>query len=173
MDTENKNTEKKEEIKETDPLSSLEEVGIPENLVTDEDAEELLRWMMGLTSSPPKSIQKLMSNLATKLNVAMATLVTMNLSRMKTLSNFLQQSEEYVFDKSKIASMEDEDIVALYEKANKSLNSTMEFTRKFIVQNKDSLQGGSKEIDEIKELLSTLPVDKIKEISEKIEKGEL
>lgn len=151
----------------------LSQVHLPENLVSPEDAEDLLKWMMGMTTEPPATIQKLTVNLAKKLNVAMAYLITMNVSRMKDLSVFMKTAEDYLFDEQKLANMEDEQIASLYMKSAKVLDSTLEFCRKFIVQNKHDFDESFAEADRVKVLLSTLPADKLKSLADKIEKGDI
>ena len=57
--------------------------------------------------------------------------------------------------------------------ANKTLNQALEFTRKFMLQNKESLTPDDNTVDEVKTLLSQLPVDRLNRIADAIAKGEI
>jgi len=155
--------------------AELKEAGFSKDdvMVSEEDVEKLLKWMLGLAEEPPASIQKMLVNLTKKLNVAMAQVVTMNVSRLYKLTNFVTKAEMTLFDDKNILEGDKETLNEHYVKAENSLRSTLDFVRKFIIQNKETLEEAGKEVDELKDLLLRLSPEKLKEIEEKIKKDEI
>lgn len=146
---------------------------VPENLVTEKDAEEFFKWIIGVSKTPPQSIQRIITNIAQKINVAMGYLITLNLSRADHVSKFMKKAEEELFDVNKIYTNDMDENKELYELANKALKDNLEWTRKFISQNKEGLEDAGESVDTLKALLLSLPKDKLEWLLEQLKTGKL
>lgn len=155
---------------------NMEDIEVmPDKLITEEDSKELFKWMMGMTSEPPEAVQKIAANMATKINIAMGYVIAMNLKRIDHLSKFMKETEDYLFDASHmIANEEDKDkMLEYYESAGKQMKSALEWTRKYVYQNKKELKEAGKRVDKLKSLLMSLPHDKLDVLIQVMEKGNI
>lgn len=161
---------KEEDIMES--VAELQKSVVPEELISDTDAQEYIKWVLGLVQEPPSSLERLINNLSNKLNMGMAHILAMNMQRSNKLVSYMRAAEDVLFDEKNILNKDEDAIKELYDKASKTLNSTLEFTRKYVSQNKDNLKAGG-ESDKIKDMLLTLPQSKLENIAKKLENGEL
>lgn len=158
---------------ESSNLASLVQDEMQRELSTStaEAQAEFFNWVTGQISDPPDSVKRVVSNITQKINVTMGYLTAMNLSRMNRISNFMAVAEEELFSSTRVASMSPEELSKMYDRAQKILATSMDFSRKFIFQNKDL--DASTEVDEIKTLLGSLPPDRLKQLKEFLERGAL
>lgn len=145
---------------------------LPDKLITEEDSKELFKWMMGMTSEPPEAVQKIAANMATKINIAMGYVIAMNLKRIDHLSKFMKDTEDYLFDAQQLIRADNkDDMLKYYQTAGMQMKDALEWTRKYVYQNKKELKEAGKRIDKIQSLLMTLPKDTLESLIDSLEKG--
>lgn len=154
------NQETTKEVAETN-----EEV---KQVMTQEDIKEFMDYVVGTNTTPPESLNKMMNNLVTKLSMSLGYNIVAGMARQAELSDFIQESEKYIFDKNQLSSLDLDQMIALHDKAEKSMMSYLEFQRKFILQNKDSFKIDNSPQQRLLDKLMTLPPDKINSIIDKI-----
>lgn len=139
----------------------------------DEASQEAYwRWLSGESKDPPDVVKRVITNLAQKINITQGYLTAVSLSRMNRLSVFLQRAEETIFNPDLLASMSTADILELYEAGQKIYQSSMENSRKFIYQNKQTMEELEKPVDELKQALLNMPPEKLARIRKIIEEAE-
>lgn len=147
---------------------------LPSDLLSEDDKVELFQWMMGQSVETPAAVQKIATNLATKINIMMGYIITRNLSRIDRLINFMEDSEEYLFDSEELINMDDrEDMLEYYKAAGGQMKDMLEWTRKYVYQNKQDLKEAGQTVDKLKSLLMALPQDVLTELIEHLEKGKV
>lgn len=137
-----------------------------------ESQESYWRWLSGETKEPPEVVKRVITNLAQKINVTQGYLTAVSLSRMNRLSVFLQRAEETIFNPDLLGSMDTEEILNLYEAGQKIYQASMENSRKFIYQNKQTMEELEKPVDELKQALLNMPPEKLARIRKIIEEAE-
>lgn len=135
------------------------------------DQEAYWRWLSGQESEPPQAVKQVVTNLAQKINMTQGYLTAVSLSRMNRLSDFLKQAEELIFNPERLTSMSTEEILNLYDVGQKIYQSSMESSRKFVFQNKETLQDLEKPADELRQMLLSLPPNKLEKIRSIIEEA--
>nr|DAY17831.1 MAG TPA: hypothetical protein [Caudoviricetes sp.] len=113
-------------------------------------------------------------DLLERLNIGLGLSVVEQLSRRKTLENFVKEAETYLFDPARIPNMDYEEVSKLLAQANKNLFEINEFSRKFIVHNKELLYQDvepeeKNTISDLTRLLSNMPQDKLERVAKAIE----
>lgn len=145
---------------------------LPDKLITEEESMEMFKWMMGMTPEPPEAVQRISSNMATKINIAMGYVIAMNIKRIDHLSKFMKESEDYLFDANQLINEDDKDtMIKYYEIAGSQMKSALEWTRKYVYQNKKELKEAGKRIDKLQSLLMTLPQETLESLIDSLEKG--
>lgn len=140
------------------------------NLLTDEESAELVQWMAGIQGEPPDALKKILNNIAYKLSWAMAYQIVELLSRIQKTSKALRTIEDKIFNETYLQSLEPGSaaLLDIYDRAVRCQENQLEFIRKFIVQNKDTLADLNNDVDEVKELLSQLPAAKLAKLKTKL-----
>lgn len=147
---------------------------LPSDLLSEDDKVELFQWMMGQTVETPAAVQKIATNLATKINIMMGYIITRNLSRIDSLINFMEDSEDYLFDAEELINMDDrEDMLEYYKAAGGQMKDMLEWTRKYVYQNKQDLKEAGQTVDKLKSLLMALPQDVLTDLIDHLEKGKM
>ncbi len=134
-----------------------------------EQQQAFFQWISGQVMDPPDAVRRVVTNLSQKINMAMGYLTTINLSRMTRISDFMEAAEQELFSVGRVESMDNEQLLELYGQAQKILSTSMDFSRKFLFQNKDMLD--MSEVDEIRTLLGNLPPDRLKDLRKFLEQG--
>jgi thymidylate synthase len=166
--------EKKKRQKAFDNLDPADFDDLPSDLLSEDDKVELFQWMMGQSVETPVAVQKIATNLATKINIMMGYIITRNLSRIDSLINFMEDSEDYLFDAEELINMDDrEDMLEYYKAAGGQMKDMLEWTRKYVYQNKQDLKEAGQTVDKLKSLLMALPQDVLTDLIEHLEKGKI
>ena len=103
----------------------------------------------------------------------MCAIIASNMRRAINLLNYIEKVERTIYSEENANLPYSDDLKTDYMNANKTLNQALEFTRKFMLQNKESLTPDDNTVDEVKTLLSQLPVDRLNRIADAIAKGEI
>jgi len=166
--------EKKKRQKAFDNLDPADFDDLPSDLLSEDDKVELFQWMMGQSVETPVAVQKIATNLATKINIMMGYIITRNLSRIDSLINFMEDSEDYLFDAEELINMDDrEGMLEYYKAAGGQMKDMLEWTRKYVYQNKQDLKEAGQTVDKLKSLLMALPQDVLTDLIEHLEKGKI
>lgn len=114
--------------------SDLENMGFTGN-----DQKSFVRWVMGQAPTPPEVVDKIVTNIKSKISVGLGLGVVANIPRQTRLSDFINSLEADLFDPNKIIDMSTEEKLELWDKASKTLSQIQETQRKFVAQQGDSL----------------------------------
>lgn len=142
--------------------------------VSDILSDELIDWLMG-NGEKPKEIRKLGTDITEKMNWYIAFLIISQFKRVKPLFDYINKAEDRVFDSDEL---EDEytsskKIQEKYQNAVSELNTILESTRKFIVQNKDLFGDNIDDMDrELLDKIKRTDTKTIKRIINLLEEGE-
>lgn len=143
------------------PTSGLDQVAV----------QELVGYIMGITSEPPKALDKMMTNLYQKLQLGLGYSVASNVQRQTKLVKFISTVEDEIFDAEQVKDLDKSELQELYKNASKALAEMNEFERRFLAQNKDAFNSHKTEQEQLAQQLMTLSPEKIESIM-KIVKGE-
>lgn len=146
---------------------------VPTSGLDQYEVQELINYIMGLSSTPPAALDKMMTNLYQKIQMSLGYSVASNVQRQARITKFLSMAEKEVFEMSEedISNMDREALTKLYNSASKALGEMNEFERRFLAQNKEVFNGKLTEQEKIAQQLMALPQDKIEQIMSII-KGE-
>lgn len=161
--------------KKDDGLPLPEDLDFGDNLpeMSEEEEQELFKWMMGMESEPPDVVRRIASNLAEKINIFSGYIITRNLKRINDIINFMESAEDYLFDVEELIENDEiERMYQYYQSAGVQLNNTLEWMRKYVYQNKEDLKEAGQKTNKVQQLLLSLPADKLDELIEALEKGD-
>ena len=156
-------------------LSSLQEQVKMEDIMslTDDEKRQVDDWLKGKIRETPEVVRTLTNNIQEKLNYSMCAIIASNMRRAINLLNYIEKVERTIYSEENANLPYSDDLKTGYMNANKTLNQALEFTRKFMLQNKESLTPDESTVDEVKTLLSQLPIERLNRIAEAISKGEI
>lgn len=138
------------------------------------DTKEVIDFLASDTGATPNEISKVQANTEAKLQTIISAVAIQNLSRVCCMNEFLLSAEKNFYSAAKADLETDSDrLKSMIESAQKAMISILEFTRKFLVQNKDDMRPRKGDADDLALLLKSLPDDKVKKIKEMLEKGEI
>ena len=128
--------------------------------------------MAGGVGEKPEALKATMGDLEAK--IASATTIAMinDFARVAPLINYTKEAEKILFNVEDMAMLPTEDLMARYDKAMKSMNGSLEYTRKVLTSNINKAPIDP-EIDAIVTLLSSLSPDRIKRLKEMVLSGEM
>ena len=113
----------------------------------------------------PRFVECLIGNLAYKINTSMGFLCAMSIQRLYRLTQFMNEAEGELFSSEKVHILNDKELMDLYKTANVTIMQTMEFVRKYLVQNQDSINFDTNdESTKIAKILSTFPPEKLAQL---------
>lgn len=144
--------------------------------IDEEEARDFLSYIRGDIEEPPQQVNQIINGLIPKITMSLGLGVVKNIKRQNTLIDFVERSEEYIFNTETIEDKDPEELKELYNTAVKSLHQLHEFQRKFIVQNKDSFKIDGTEQEKVLTKLLALNPDKLNILLEtimKIEEGDV
>ena len=156
-------------------LSSLQnQVNIEDIMsLTDDEKKEVSEWLKGRVRETPEVVRTLTNNIQEKLNYSMCAIIASNMRRSINLLNYIEKVERTIYSEENANLPYSDDLKTDYMNANKTLNQALEFTRKCMLQNRDMLSPDDSTVDEVKTLLSQLPVDRLNKIAEAIAQGKI
>lgn len=124
-------------------------------LVGKESLDDTVKWMVGESAKAPTSVRLITSNVTEKINLLSILLMMQNIQRSSSLISFLKDAEEALFNREMLAAMDAPEILKVYGTAQKSLGNILEYTNKFVQQNKQVLEESS-DINNMVEMLMSL-----------------
>ena len=156
-------------------LSSLQEQVKMEDIMslTDDEKRQVDDWLKGKIRETPEVVRTLTNNIQEKLNYTLCCILISNLRRSVNLLNYVEKTERTIYSEENANLPYSDDLKTDYMNANKTLTQALEFTRKFMIQNKEALKPDDTKVDEVKTLLSQLPIERLNRIADAIAKGEI
>lgn len=146
------------------------------DLVSEEMAglnrEELATWFAGDGELSQES-QKKVANLEEKFQTAISLVTLKNLERVLNLQTALITLEQEVYAPTSLAAIPTEGKQEAIMDINKTVLATLEYCRKLAFQQKGMFDKDRERVDSLAQVLKALPKDKLIEIQEKLEKGEI
>lgn len=140
-------------------------------MIVGKDAlQDTVRWLLGEADTPPKSIRLMSSNIAEKIELFNILLMLQNLERSSKIIRFMSEAEEMMFDRQAIAVLNTPELLKVYESAQKSLNSIMDHTRKFMNKNR-AIAAQSEDMAKIVDMLLSLPPEKYERLRQYLQEA--
>lgn len=139
--------------------------------LTEEQMDSLTDWLSGRVDVVPPEVKSLSSNIEQKVNFSMCYVIASHMRRSMNMLDFLEQTEKILYDANTVASKDTDDILSICKEATKTLNQSLEFVRKFIVQNKESLKPKDEKVDQLQQTLMSLSPERIDTIMQAIQNG--
>lgn len=155
-------------------FNSLKDLTSPQDQLlslSPEEQKEVDDWLMGKTREVPDVVRTVTTDVQQKVNYAMCSVIISNMRRSVNLINYIEKAESIIYTEESLKGTEG--IQDKYQDANKVLTSTLDFIRKFMLQNKEAFKPDETKVDEVKTLLSQLPVDRLEAIAQAISEGKI
>lgn len=133
--------------------------------LSDDQKQEFYDWMCGKMDKMPDFVEGLVNNLAYKINTSMGYLCAISVSRLYKLTQFMSEAEDIIFDPALLRTMSSKEITDVYKTASVTIMQTMEFIRKYLSQNQESINFNSNtSADAVSQVLSTIPPEKLAQL---------
>lgn len=139
--------------------------------VSEQDMNELGDWLSGISDTIPDVVRNMSSNLEQKVNFCMCYMIASNMRRCITQLDFIEEAEKIIYDKNTLAGKSSDEIMDIYKDTNKTVNQTLEFVRKFLIQNKETLSPKDAKVDQLQNTLMSLSPERIDAIMTAITNG--
>ena len=141
--------------------------------MSEDEKKEVDEWLKGVSRNTPEIVRTLTTNVQEKINYTLCTIIISNMRRSINLLNYIEKTEQTIYSEANANQPYSDELKADYMNANKTLTQSLEFIRKFMIQNRDMLSPDEKSVDEVKTLLSQLPIDRLNKIAEAIAQGKI
>lgn len=141
--------------------------------LTDDEKKEVDEWLKGKSREVPEVVRTLTNNIQEKINYSMCAIITSNMRRSINLLNYIEKTEQTIYSEANANQPYSDELKTDYMNANKTLTQSLEFIRKFMLQNKEALSPDDSKVDEVKTLLSQLPIERLNRIAEAIAQGKI
>ena len=125
---------------------------------------ELNDWLQGKTDTVPEFLRVQSSDMLTKLAFSLNFITNASILRAIKLQEFIIKAEEELFTDENLLKMEPEAILTLYKEAIKNLKDVQQTINNYKRSNKDLLEKTDLQTDTLKDLLLSLPQDKIEQL---------
>lgn len=133
---------------------------------------QFYRYLMGQSLEAPEVLNKMMNNLINKISMSLGYTVINNTARQADLAKFMAEAEKVMFNPESIATMTEKELKDTYKEAKSTLMGLQEFSRKFVVQNRDSLRVENSKQEKLMNKLMALPPEKLEAVTKIIEDAE-
>ena len=137
--------------------------------ITEDQLKDVETWLSGGTESTPDFIKTLTSGLQNKIEYSMCYIISQHMRRSISLLNFLEEAEKTLYDKNALLTKSTEEIQDLYKEASKTATSSLEWVRKYMVQNKEMLQPKDEKTETLLDLVATLSAEEMNKLIETIQ----
>jgi hypothetical protein len=124
--------------------------------------QDLINWLNNSDRLPSDPLSSFLSNSSIKAEFALYYMLLSNISRIKTLAEFVKQSESILYNTDDLISMDEGELKERYANADKAMNNLIENSRRVVYQLKK--KDDKEDVDKLKMLLGAIPTDKLKEI---------
>jgi hypothetical protein len=128
--------------------------------IKEADLPEIKDWLAGISKATPAVMDKVLHQLAVRLSCTMATSISDTLMRMQSVNIALQNMEKVLFSPDRILNFsgidQHEELETLYKQALNAQLRSLEFVRKFILQNKETFSAVDSKVDDVYNMMSGL-----------------
>lgn len=136
-----------------------------------DQAELIENWLSG-RGEIPQDIRLLGEDVNKKMHNFLVFSILAQFQRIPALFEFVKQSEKQLYKSDEIESMSVIELNDKYSRATTELDNVLEFSRKFLVQNKSQGDVGNKEDLVLLDKIKSLSVEKVKSVIDLIEELE-
>ena len=133
---------------------------------------QFYRYLMGQSLEAPEVLNKMMNNLINKISMSLGYTVVNNTARQAELAKFMAEAEKVMFNPDSIGTLTDKELRDKYKEAKSTLMGLQEFSRKFVVQNRDTLKVENSKQEKLMNKLMALPPEKLEAVTKIIEEAE-
>ena len=133
---------------------------------------QFYRYLMGQSLEAPEVLNKMMNNLINKISMSLGYTVVNNTARQAELAKFMAEAEKVMFNPDSIGTLTDKELRDKYKEAKSTLMGLQEFSRKFVVQNRDTLKVENSKTEKLMNKLMALPPEKLEAVTKIIEEAE-
>ena len=114
----------------------------------------------------PMDLVQNLPTLVSRLNAFIAFYSALNLKRLTTLTNYVIQAEEVLFDEKNLLNLDNETLKENYKQAKSATIEILDLARKVSMQIQQ--EATNKEVDEVYNLLKNLSPDSLEELKEQL-----
>ena len=130
------------------------------------DWAELTEWLEGKTDKIPEFLRVQSSDMITKLAFSMNFITNASILRAIKLQEFIMKAENELFTDENLLQLEPEALFALYKEAIKNLKDVQSTINNYKRSNKDLLSTTDLQTDALRDMLLSLPEDKLNQLME-------
>ena len=130
------------------------------------DWAELTEWLEGKTDKVPEFLRVQSSDMITKLAFSMNFITNASILRAIKLQEFIMKAENELFTDENLLQLEPEALFALYKEAIKNLKDVQSTINNYKRSNKDLLSTTDLQTDALRDMLLSLPEDKLNQLME-------
>lgn len=130
------------------------------------DWAELTEWLEGKTDKVPEFLRVQSSDMITKLAFSMNFITNASILRAIKLQEFIMKAENELFTDENLLQLEPEALFSLYKEAIRNLKDVQSTINNYKRSNKDLLSTTDLQTDALKDMLLSLPEDKLNQLME-------
>ena len=129
-----------------------------------EEWTQLDDWIQGKTDKVPEFLRVQSSDMLTKLAFSLNFITNASIMRAIRLQEFVIKAEAELFTDDNLLKMEPEAILQLYREAIRNLKEVQGTINNYKRSNKDLLEQSDLQTDTLKDMLLSLPQEKIEQL---------
>lgn len=129
--------------------------------ISAEQWKEFNLWLNGQSESVPDFLRCQSNSMMDKIAFSMNSVINISIRRILHLQQFVEKAEIELYSEDKLLTMEPETIQFMYTEANKNLKDLVEFVRRYTNQNRELLSKNDADSDALRDMLLSLPKEKI------------
>ena len=129
-----------------------------------EEWTQLDDWIQGKTDKVPEFLRVQSSDMLTKLAFSLNFITNASIMRAIRLQEFVIKAEAELFTDENLFKMEPEAILQLYREAIRNLKEVQGTINNYKRSNKDLLEQSDLQTDTLKDMLLSLPQEKIEQL---------
>lgn len=137
-------------------------VGQKSNKGSGDVTTDLLNWLNNSDTMPSDPLTSYLSNSHIKAEFSLYYLLLNNMSRMKTIDEFLRDAESILYNTRDIHNLDPDELKERYVNANKVMENLLTHSTRIVANIKKNKNDD--EMDKLKMLLGAIPSNKLKEI---------
>jgi hypothetical protein len=130
--------------------------------------ERINDWLERGDGPPPDELVRDLRKIGTRLTGVLGAHLMRALRSMEVVDRFIQAAEKDLFSEEATADLTPEELLERYRVAASMRGETLESVRRFSSQLRNMKTEPEEEVDEARELLKTLPKDKIRSLIESL-----
>lgn len=154
-------------------LESKEEINTNMVVMTTDELQDFVKYIRGDVVNPPDVIGKMNANIRAKLIAGQSYYIFNQMGKIPGLLDFMKKAEDKIYDPNAIQSMNTDELLKIYDKAQSTVITTMEYGRRFYAANKGNWKELEERQDIAKQMLGGLPDDEMDALIDIVSTGKL